>query len=154
MKEITGTSNLVTGASTTAPPAPPFTYLGVAESLMPGIEVLAASEGQIAYAAALLTSHALECLLKAAPSKDGSDRQVKKENLRHNLEGLWHESRRCGLPVDAAPPTWVLTLSKLHASPYHLRYSVGVHGVVLPAVAPMVADLRELMRQVRVFVTT
>ena len=132
-----------------APPAPPRTYLGVAESMMPGVNVLAATPTPSALALALLAAHVLECLLKAYLSRNGSDAPLKKPKVRHNLNALWAMASAQGLQVQKEPPSWVDRLSGLHNSPYYLRYSTGVHGIVTPGAEPMRSELAALLEMVR-----
>jgi hypothetical protein len=42
------------------------------------------------------------------------------------------------------PPHWVERLGGLHDAPYYLRYSTGVHGIVMPPLQLMVSGLVEL----------
>lgn len=149
MNIIVGTINQVQQPQNSAPPAPPFTYLGVAQGMMPGVKALANTSPRVpVLALALLAAHVLECLLKAFISRDGSDACLKRKDVRHNLEALWEMAECQGLPIATPPPGWVISLSDLHNSPYYLRYSTGVNGVVLPAVEPMTTDLGNLMQTV------
>jgi hypothetical protein len=54
-----------------------------------------------------------------------------------------------GLRVPKSPPDWVNCLSGLHDSPYFLRYSTGVHGIVSPNAQIMAAGLAELLEVVQ-----
>jgi hypothetical protein len=146
------------GADFIATPGPPETYFGVAQSLLPGANVLASHTPQCSMALALVTSHVLECLLKASitrrqtdpHSKAAAEREVMEPNKRHNLEWLWVTAAQRGLPVNATPPDWALNLHRVHTGPdYFLRYSKGVHGMLLPAAQPMVADLAVITELVR-----
>jgi len=107
---------------------------------------LAAATPVPAPALAFLCSHILECLLKAYLSRDGSDARLKDDSkLRHDLNALWELAFVEGLPIEKSPPTWVNTLSNLHKSPYYLRYSTGVHGIVTPGAEPMTSELAALV---------
>ncbi|WP_375738289.1 hypothetical protein [Pseudomonas boanensis] len=121
MEPITGSSNVTLDPVRNAPATPPHTYLGVAESMIPGVKVLADAPPACAPALALVAAHVLECLLKAYLSRDGSDDGLKtlKENaIRHNLEKLWAMAHSQGLQISEQPPDWVVTLSRLHKNPY------------------------------------
>jgi hypothetical protein len=151
MQPITATASLTQESNTVAPPAPPYTYFGVAESLMPGVKPLvdALPSGSSA-ALALVCAHTLECLLKAYISRDGSKKAAcKARGMRHDLKALWKEASKQGLGVPASPPDWADRLSSLHHQPYLLRYSEGIHGIVLPAAAPMAPELTTLLEVVR-----
>jgi hypothetical protein len=151
MKPITATASLTQASDTVAPPAPPYTYFGVAERLIPGVKPLVdALPSGTSAALALVCAHILECLLKAYISRDGSKKAAHKaRSMGHDLNALWAEAVRQSLPVQASPPAWADRLSGLHKSPYYLRYSKGVHGVVLPAPEPMATELTTLLEVVR-----
>lgn len=127
------------------PPAPPHTYLGVAYSLINGVRVLADASPTTSRALALVSAHVLECTLKAYISRDGSDSVIKASDLRHNLVGLWSLAHERGLQISSTPPSWVTTLGQTHGSPYHLRYSTGVHGISMPSPEPMATELQSLL---------
>ena len=149
MQPITGTACITEQPDFIAPAAPPHTYFGVAQSLMPGVKVLAGASPSPALALALVAAHVLECLLKAYLSKDGSDVAVKDQNVRHNLNALWAMAFKQGLRVQELPPSWVDCLSGLHKSPYYLRYSTSIHGIVSPGAEPMASELAALLEVVR-----
>jgi hypothetical protein len=142
-------------------PAPPDTYLGVAESMLTGAQALAVSGPSSAMALALVCSHVLECFLKASltrrrpklHSKKKAETEVMKSHKRHNIAWLWTAASRRGLAITRVPPPWAKRLSEVHAHPYYLRYSTGVHGVVLPGAEPMVSELSALAKLVREQVT-
>jgi hypothetical protein len=116
---------------------------------MPGVKVLAAASPPPALALALVAAHVLECLLKAYLSRGGSDTGLKDENVRHDLNALWAKAFAQGLRVPESPPNWADCLSGLHKSPYYLRYSIGVHGIVSPGAEPMTSELAALLEVVR-----
>ena len=113
--------------------------------MMPGVHVLATAPTPCPLAMVYVAAHVLECLLKAYLSRDGNDEAVKEKEIRHDLEALWNRAFEEGLPIDATAPQWVVRLAQLHRQPFHLRYSTGVHGVVLPPSEPMVSDLAALL---------
>lgn len=133
------------GALRIVPSSPPQTYLGVAHSMIKGVRVLAYTSPTPSLALALVSAHVLECTLKAYISRDGSDSIVRAKGLRHNLDGLWSLANEQGLQTPSTPPSWVTTLSQSHGSPYHLRYSTGVHGLSLPSSEPMASELQSLL---------
>lgn len=148
MKPITGTLNVTLAPVTIAPAAPPHTYFGVARSMLPGAQILATSTIPPAMPLTLICAHTLECALKAFLSRSGDDARLKDPSLRHNLEELWRLAAVEGLGIASQLPAWVVTLSRLHASPYYLRYSKGVHGIVSPEPQSMVSELTALLNQV------
>jgi hypothetical protein len=132
-----------------APAKPPYTYLGVAETMLPGVHILATTRPLAALPLALVSAHVLECALKAYLSKSGDDNRLKEQSIRHNLNKLWELAYSEGLNVQDQPPQWVNCLSHLHDKPYHLRYSTGIHGLGTPAPEPMKTELTKLIEQVR-----
>lgn len=149
MEPITGTGSLTAQGASIVPAAPPHTYFGAAQSMMPGVKVLASASPPPALVLALVAGQVLECLLKAYLSRDGSDDVLKKPHVRHNLEALWAMAVAQGLHISESPPDWVTCLGGLHNSPYYLRYSTGVHGIVSPGVEPMTSELEALVEIVR-----
>lgn len=149
MKPITGTVSVTNQPDIAVPPAPPHTYFGVAQSMMPGVRVLATASPSPALALDLVAAHVLECLLKAYLSRGGSDVGLRDQNVCHNLKALWEMAFAQGLRVPQSAPSWVDCLSGLHKHPYYLRYSAGVHGIVSPSAEPMTSELTALLEVVR-----
>jgi hypothetical protein len=143
------------GASRIVPPAPPYTFLGVAHSMIKGVRTLADASPTSALALALVAAHVLECVLKAYLSRGGDDSAVRRDpNVRHNLAELWVRAHEQGLSGPTEMPAWVTTLSQVHGSPhYYLRYSTGVHGIMLPSAEPMATELQALLSHVQTLVT-
>ncbi len=149
MEPITGTGSLTAQGASTAPAAPPHTYFGVAQSMMPGVKVLSTASPSSPLALSLVAAHVLECLLKAYLSRNGADAALKNRDVRHNLNALWVMAFAQGLRVAESPPAWVDCLSGLHDSPYYLRYSTDIHGIVSPDAEPMTSELASLLEIVR-----
>ena len=53
-----------------------------------------------------------------------------------------------GLPIGQSPPPWLQLLSKLHRSPYPLRYAKDVFLIALPQSEPMLTEIEELLQVV------
>jgi hypothetical protein len=151
MEPIVGHASIVEAADTIAPAAPPYTYVGVAESLLPGVRILANASSTRGLPLSLVSAHVLECILKAYLSKAlGSDASLRKDSkLRHNLAVMWSLAEGHGLKLPNPAPSWVECLSRLHDHPFHLRYSTGVHAVISPAPEQMASDLPQLLALVR-----
>src|SRR5437660_5427095 len=148
MKRITGKGAMTAAPARIAPAVPPHTYLGVASSLLPAVRILASSDEQPAIAVAMLSAHALECILKGYISRSGDDSSVRHPDVQHNLNALWSRAVADGLHIPPKPPDWVGRLSDLHNRPFYLRYSTKVHGNVLPAPEPMTTELAAILKQV------
>ncbi len=148
METITCTANIKSGPDIMARPGPPHTYFGVARGMLPGAQILEANTLPPAMPLSLICAHTLECLLKAFLSRNGNDKRLKAQELRHNLEKLWHLAEAEGLGIANQPPAWVVNLNQLHDSPYYLRYSTDVHAIVMPEPQTMVSELVALFTQV------
>jgi hypothetical protein len=146
--KVTGTIDVNLEGASIAPARPPYTYLGVADALLPGIMCLSEAPKPSGLSLCLLAAHTLECLLKAYLSRNGSDKDVVTPEIRHNLAALWERAASEGLAILAEPPHWAVRLSELHDNPYYLRYSTGVHGIVMPPTASVVSGLMELRKSV------
>lgn len=149
MKPIIGTASIINQPDRVVPPAPPHTFFGVAQNLMPGLRVLAAASPPPSLTLSLVAAHVLECLLKAYLSRDGSDAELLNRKVRHDLKALWGMAFAQGLLVSESLPSWADCLDGLHKYSYHLRYSTGVHGIVLPSAEPMTSELAVLIEIVR-----
>jgi HEPN domain-containing protein len=149
MKAVTGEMSTVLGPLTIKPAGPPETYLGVAQGMMPGVTILAGANPGAPLAMAFVAAHVLECALKAFLSRDGTDERLKRPPLNHDLGALWKLAAAEGLRVPEDPPAWVERLSGVHGSPYYLRYSTGVHGIVLPQAATVATELAAVLDSVR-----
>ena len=150
MQPITGSLSVTEGSDTVARVTPPEAYFGAAEALMPGVRLLAAAGPEVCAPLALVAGQALECLLKAYLSKRGvTEDELKQHAVRHNLKELWARANRAGLPNAPVSPQWVECLSRLHNSPFYLRYPMGLNGLVLPGSEPMASELVALVEVVR-----
>jgi hypothetical protein len=145
---IIGNANLVETSDAIAAPGPPHNYIGVARAVGEGVALLAKFNPRTSIPVCLLAAHQAECLLKAFLTRNGSDAAVRAPDIMHNLEKLWAAAASDGLGACVLPPPWLTRLSDLHNRPYHLRYSTGVHGIVAPPVAEMVAGLAALSEAV------
>ena len=122
---IVGIANQIAGPSYSPPSTPAASYFGVAERLMPGLRVLAKEPAGLSML--LLTTHALECLLKAfITHHTGDERLVMQSDYRHNLNALWSKAIELGLATPA--PHWLAYLSDVHDRPYLARYAKGLDG--------------------------
>lgn len=150
MQTITGSGSSTLKPIASEPTTPPQAYFGAARSLLPGVRLLAAAGPEACVPLTLVAGQALEGLLKAYLSKRGTpESELKQHAVRHNLKELWQRAVRGGLPIPPAPPQWVECLSGLHDSPFHLRYPMGLNGLVLPGAQPMAAELEALLEVVR-----
>jgi hypothetical protein len=107
------------------PASPPRTLFGVAESMMPGVKVLAKASPPCSSALALLAAHVLECLLKAYLSRNGSGASLKNPDVRHNLNRLWTMAFAQGLQI-TGPPNWADRLSGVHNNGQRLAADAAV----------------------------
>ena len=151
MQPIIGTFAITEKPDIVAAPDTASSLFGVAENLMPGVQLLGRSSVSASFSLAFLCAHALECLLKAYLSKAGlSDASLRNHDTRHDLNALWGSAASQGLRIQATPPDWVTCLSRLHGRPsYFLRYATGVHAIASPGAEPMVSELLAILEVVR-----
>jgi hypothetical protein len=147
MEPIATTFSIRDAQDSVAPVAPHGAFLSAAVGLMRGAKVLAAAPpSESEWALALLSGQILECSLKAFLSKAGlTEKELTGISIRHNLTELWKQAAAKGLPVSPAPPDWIEALNRLHGSPYHLRYPMGLHGLVLPNAQQTISELAHLV---------
>lgn len=127
---------------------PPHTFVAAAQQLSTGLRPLANADRTCESPLALLAAQVVECALKAFLSRSGDDKRLKKPAIRHDLEGLWLLAQMEGLPIGQSPPPWLQLLSKLHRSPYPLRYAKDVFLIALPPSEPMLTEIEELLQVV------
>ena len=152
MEKITGSAHIRLEPVSISKVTPVEAYMGVAESLMPGMQLLINTPPFYAIPITLLAGHILECLLKAFLSKTGvSEKDLKdKKKFGHNLNKLWQGAANRKLPISSVLPPWAKRLSELHGSPYRLRYNSGrVHGFTLPNSQELSSELTKLLETVR-----
>jgi hypothetical protein len=130
------------------PPGPPHTYLGMARHFLIGAQALGKSDSATAIALAFVSAQATECALKAFLSRTGDDSRLRHRSVRHDLAALWGMAVEEGLAVSPVPPDWLQRLAHLHAAPYYIRYSTGIHGMTTPGAQPMLEELARLLAQV------
>jgi hypothetical protein len=146
MKSRIGSLQITLDPITVAPVTPAGAYLGIAQALLPGAKLLATGTPTSAIALTLVSGHLLECSLKAFLSSRGvTEAELKKPSLRHNVSELWRRAAALGLPIASAPPPSVECLNGLHDAPFHLRYPMGFHGLVLPGTEPMLSQLEAVL---------
>lgn len=129
-------------------------YLVVARDLFKGVEALSTAIHIPPRACALIASHALECTLKAYLLHKGKRSELKKREIRHNIQALWnlvYREQTLGIPEQ--PPDWVQILGDGHGPNFYFRYQEGenktiVNGGQTPALVPMTDGLRKLLEQV------
>lgn len=147
---ITASASITIDPVRLLPPAPPHTYLGIAHSMINGVRILANASPTSGPALALVAGHVLECTLKAYLSREGDDSAVKNDRaVRHDVAKLWSMAHSQGLRVPLDMPSWAATLALVHGAPFYLRYSTGVHGIVVPASEPMASELQALLALVQ-----
>ena len=131
-------------------------YLVVARDLFKGVEALSPTNSIPPRACALIAAHTLECTLKAYLWHKGKRSELKKREVRHNIQALWNLAyREQTLGIPEQPPDWVRILGDGHGPNFYFRYQEGenrtiVNGGHTPALVPMTDELRSLLEQVEV----
>ena len=148
-KVVTGSGKMQAGEARMGGIVPSTAYMASAEGLLHGVLALSGIDKDVAPSRTFLAAQVLECALKAYLANIGvSESDLKKKSRRHNLEVLWKESVSHGLGISASPPDWCVRLNQLHDTPYHLRYPLRVHGLVLPGSEPMTSELKSVVAAV------
>ena len=129
---------------------PAQSYIAAARRFFLGVEVLSRGDSSLSPACAYLAAQSAECALKSFLSKSGmTEKELKDQKLRHNLESLWTKAVAHGLSVPPEPPSWCVVLNQTHDNPYYLRYPIGINGFQTPPFEPMVTELRQLIAAVQ-----
>jgi hypothetical protein len=152
VEEITGSASLTQESQSIAPVTTVKAFFGVAESLIPGMQLLIETPPSPAIPITFLAGHILECLLKAFLSKEGvSEKDLKDpKKFGHDLSKLWQEAVKQTLLASSVLPPWADRLSALHGSPYPLRYNTGrAHGLTSPNSQELLSELTDLLEKVR-----
>jgi hypothetical protein len=121
-------------------------FLSVAKSMDIGVRILAESLPEATLPLVFLCGHITECGLKALLSHSGVPTDsLRKNPLGHNLVGLWQKAASCVNLQPSLPPAWTEQLAQVYGGPYVLKYPIGVHGIVLPTIQPMLDGTAELL---------
>lgn len=121
-------------------------YLVAARGMLEGARVLGRIDPPPAFALTLLCGHACEAALKAMLAQGGMSSSVlSKPPFGHSILKIWAtvEKQFRGLPNPQ--PAWVGQLDRVYDAPFHLRYPLGFHGIVLPHQSAMLSGTEELV---------
>jgi len=142
------TANTVSARAGTLPPSPPRTCLGLAQSLLPALKLLARAKRPNTHATCLLAAHVLECVLNACLCGGHREMPRSQRTGAENLLTLWHIARQRQRLPQAAAQEWVKLLSAVHRDPNCQLYATRVHLSFAPSVEPMVTKLARLVEAV------
>ncbi|MGB8338972.1 MAG: hypothetical protein WCD07_05565 [Burkholderiales bacterium] len=121
-------------------------FFSVALAFSTGINCLASAPLENALPLTFLCGQATECALKALLSKAGEPpKTLRSKDIRHNLTALWELAASKASLQPSNPPVWIKQLAEVHASPYVLRYPMGVNMIALPAPQPMLEGIKDLV---------
>ncbi|MFH1146312.1 MAG: hypothetical protein V1736_01230 [Pseudomonadota bacterium] len=142
-------TNCVLPAMRMAVPSDEESYLTSARWFLAGTEALARCTAKELTSCVFLAAQSLECALKAYLAHSGfTEKQLKRPNLRHNLEALWTEAYKQKLTISSTPPQWCITLNAGHDRPYYMRYPMKGMNITNPVIESMVEELRGLVDEV------
>ena len=136
------------------PPSQLDAYTIVARDLLQGVEALSNINIIHPRACSLIAAHALECTLKSFLWHKGKKKEIRKNEVQHNLIALWDMSyNEKTLNIPKSPPDWVKILSVGHGPNFYFRYQEGeektkVNGGQTPALIPMAIALKEIIEKV------
>lgn len=121
-------------------------YLVAAQGMLAGALPLARVTPVPAFALTLLCGHSCEAALKAILSQSGVlAARLSKAPLGHHLLRLWKSVEDSGFQLPAPQPPWVAQLDRVYGKPFHLRYPLGFHGIVLPNQGEMLSGTETLV---------
>jgi hypothetical protein len=150
MEPVIGPVDVPLEPLTVQPVKPHEAFFSAAESLLTGAGIIAESGQNASVAFTFLCGQATECFLKAFLSHRGFDLDtLKSAAFRHDIGKLWSAAMSRALPLGDPMPPWADCLDELHDNPYYLRYPMGLHGIVLPGIDPMLSELQRIREMVR-----
>ena len=128
-------------------------FLCLSLAMLEGIKALEKVE-PATIALTYLCGHATEAALKAMLAYVGiEDKELaSSKKFGHQLVKLWLSAASKGIPLQMPPPPWLEHLHNVHAFPYHLRYPLGFHVIVLPEQASMFQGVNNLIHVAAEFV--
>ncbi|WP_271010139.1 hypothetical protein [Paucibacter sp. B51] len=147
MKSVTGTMSAVESSDDfIRAPTDAEGFLAAARTMLEGARVLASASQVPAIALSHLCGHAAESALKAMLSQVGVPTiELSKPALGHKLTNLWARAVAEGISLPKSQDAWFERLHRVHATPYTLRYPLGLHAIVLPDSATMLRGVEELI---------
>lgn len=129
-----------------AAPTEAESFLFAAKGMLDGALPLSRMETHPVLALTLLCGHACEAALKAALSKSGkTSEELRHSPYGHNITFLWRETEAVLIELPRPVPAWVDRLNRIYVKPFHLRYPLGIHGIVLPDISAMVSGSESLV---------
>ena len=131
------------------------------DGLMHSLPLLAVSGANHLRALSLVAGLIVECTLKAFLSHKGmTEKELMRRPYGHNLEELWLEAERRGLPILATLPDWCERLNELHfqvepsgdmegPAKHQLRYQTEFHSLACPVTEDLAREVPLLVEEVR-----
>ena len=131
---------------TTAQPTEAQGYLAAAQGMLAGALPLEHVKPLPVFALTLLCGHACEAALKAILAKSGiTAEKLKRPPYGHDIIYLWKSAKKLVLALPDPQPDWVAQLDRVYDNPFHLRYPLGFHGIVLPNQIAMLRGTESLV---------
>jgi hypothetical protein len=128
-------------------------YLVAARGMLDGALPLEKATPVPAFALTLLCGHACEAALKAVLAKSGIGvANLSKTPYGHDILHLWTSAAKHVPALPLPLPAWVAQLNRVYDKPFHLRYPLGFHGVVLPDQLAMLRGTESLVSLATSFV--
>ncbi|MBC3875371.1 hypothetical protein [Undibacterium flavidum] len=121
-------------------------YLIAAQGMLAGARPLGEILPIPNFALTLLCGHACEAALKSLLAYNGIiARTLSRRPYGHDLLKLWDETERSGFNLINPRPDWISQLNRVYDNPFHLRYPLGFHAIVLPDQKAMLEGTRILV---------
>jgi hypothetical protein len=145
---IKGSWNVTLPAVSISRPTEAWGYLVAARGMLEGALPLGQIKPLPSFALTLLCGHACEAALKAALAQSGISPKKLRSRYGHSILKLWEAVANTGVPLPAPLPGWVAQLNRVYDKPFHLRYPLGFHGIVLPDQCAMLRGTESLVKMV------
>jgi hypothetical protein len=128
-------------------------YLVAARGMLDGALPLEKITPVPAFALTLLCGHACEAALKAVLAQSGiSAANLSRAPYGHDVLHLWKSAEILAPTLPSPRPAWVAQLDRVYDKPFHLRYPLGFHGIVLPDQMAMLRGTESLVSLATSFV--
>ncbi len=128
-----GTAHMTAPSATMPKPTEAQGYLVAAQGMLEGAVPLGRGDPLPVFALTLLCGHACEAALKAILAKSGiSAETLRKPPYSHDILYLWQAVDNVVKTLPTPQPDWVCQLDSVYDKPFHLKYPLGFHGIVLP----------------------
>lgn len=128
-------------------------YLVAAQGMLAGALPLENVKPLPVFALTFLCGHSCEAALKAMLAQSGIiAADLSKAPYGHDILQLWKSTQDIIHSLPSPQPPWVAQLDRVYDKPFHLRYPLGFHAIVLPNQTEMLRGTESLVTLAAAFV--